>query len=478
MEYSYNMSTAALITSTLLLLLLSLFHLCKTHKRRTNNRHCYLLDYVCFKPSDDRKVSTDLCGRIVRRNSHLGIDEYKFMLKVMVNSGIGEETYAPTNIVEGRENEPSMADAMEEMDQCFFPSLDELFARSGFEPSDVDVLVVNVSMFSPAPSLAARIVGRYKMREDVKAYNLSGMGCSASLIAINVVENIFKCNPNKLAVVMTSESISPNWYSGKDKSMMLGNCLFRSGGCAVLLTNDPCLRDRAKLRLRCLVRTHLGAGDDAYGCAVQTEDSNGLMGFHLSKDLPRAATKAFFLNLRRLAPKVLPAGELLRYLLSTLRKTSTTTKSGSDGSARASFGAINFKAGIDHFCLHTGGAAVIEGVAKSLGLSKFDVEPARMTLHRFGNTSASSLWYVLGYMEAKKRLKRGDKVLMISFGAGFKCNSCLWEVVRDLEDENVWGDCIDRYPLKNLSNPYIEKFGWINEHSVMPAVLPKDFVGL
>ncbi|KAK1290443.1 3-ketoacyl-CoA synthase 12 [Acorus calamus] len=472
------MSTAVLITSTLLLLLLSLFHLWKTLQRRTNNRHCYLLDYVCFKPSDDRKVSTDLCGRIVRRNSHLGIDEYKFMLKVIVNSGIGEETYAPTNIVEGRENEPTMADAMEEMDQCFFPSLDELFARSGFQPSDVDVLVVNVSMFSPAPSLAARIVNRYKMREDVKTYNLSGMGCSASLIAINVVENIFKCNPNKLAVVMTSESISPNWYSGKDKSMMLGNCLFRSGGCAVLLTNDPRLKDRAKLRLRCLVRTHLGAGDDAYGCAVQTEDSYGLMGFHLSKDLPRAATRAFFLNLQQLAPKVLPAGELLRYLLSTLRKTPATTKSGSDGSARASFVAINFKAGIDHFCLHTGGAAVIEGVAKSLGLSKFDVEPARMTLHRFGNTSASSLWYVLGYMEAKKRLKRGDKVLMISFGAGFKCNSCLWEVVRDLEDENVWGDCIDRYPLKNLSNPYIEKFGWINEHSVMPAVLPKDFVGL
>ncbi|KAK1267689.1 3-ketoacyl-CoA synthase 12 [Acorus gramineus] len=455
MEYSYNMSTAALITSTLLLLLLSLFHLCKTHQRRTNNRHCYLLDYVCFKPSDDRKVSTDLCGRIVRRNNHLGIDEYKFMLKIMVNSGIGEETYAPTNIVEGRENEPSMADAMEEMDQCFFPSLDELFARSGFEPSDVDVLVVNVSMFSPAPSLAARIVGRYKMREDVKTYNLSGMGCNASLTSINVVENIFKCNPNKLAVVMTSESISPNWYSGKDQSMMIGNGLFRSGGCAILLTNDPRLRDRAKLRLRCLVRTHL-SDEVAYGCAIQTEDSDGLMGIHLSRDLPKAAARAIYLNLRQLAPKVLPVGELLRYLLSTLRKTPTTTKSRSEG-GESTTGAINFKAGIDHFCLHTGGTAVIDGMEKSLGLSKFDAEPARMTLHRFGNTSASSLWYVLGYMEAKKRLKRGHKVLMIAFGAGFTCNSCSWEVVRDLEDENVWGDCIDRYPLKNLSNPYMEK---------------------
>ncbi|KAK1261083.1 3-ketoacyl-CoA synthase 12 [Acorus gramineus] len=456
------------------LLISSLFHLWKAFQRRRNSRDCYLLNYVCFKPVDHRKVSTELCGKIVRRNKLLGLDDYKFLLRVIVNSGIGEETYGPTNIIEGRETEPTFDDAMSEMDDCFFPTLDELFMKSGFSPSDIDVLVVNVSMFSPAPSLSSRIVNRYKMREDLMTYNLTGMGCSASLIAINVVKDIFKCQERKLAIVMTSESISPNWYSGKDKSMMLGNCLFRSGGCAVLLTNDPLLKSRAKLKLSCLVRTHLGAGDEAYDCAVQREDSDGLMGFHLSKDLPKSATKAFFVNLRGLAPMVLPIRELLRYLLTRLREkrrrdkmTNTTTKSAG----------VNFKAGIDHFCLHTGGAAVIEGVAKSLGLSQFDVEPARMTLHRFGNTSASSLWYVLGYMEAKKRLKKGNKVLMISFGAGFKCNSCLWEVLRDLENKNVWEDCIDEYPPKNLINPYMKKYGWINEHSVIPDVLPKEFIG-
>lgn len=51
---------------------------------------------------------------------------------------------------------------------------------------------------------------------------------------------------------------------------------------------------------------------------------------------------------------------------------------------------------------------------------------------------------------------------MISFGAGFKCNSCMWEVVRDLEGDNVWKKFIHNYPPTDLANPFLEKFGWIH----------------
>jgi 3-ketoacyl-CoA synthase len=447
---------------TLLLLSYTVAYLAWMAYDRRRRSRCYLLDYVCHKPSDERKVSTETAGAVIQRNKRLGLPEYRFLLRVIVGSGIGEETYCPRNVLEGREDAPTQRDALDEMDAFFGEAIQRLFAAgSGLSPRDVDLLVVNVCMLSPAPSLASRVVRRFGLREDVASYNLSGMGCSAGLVSLDLARNALRTRRDALALVLSSESIAPNWYSGTDRSMMLANCLFRCGGSAVLLTNDPALRGRAKMELRCLVRANIAANDDAHACATQQEDAGGRVGMCLSKALPKAAVRAFAVNLRTLAPRILPVSELARFafrhLLVRSRAATTPSQSRKNGPM------INFRAGVNHFCLHPGGTAVIDAVKHSLGLDDADVEPARMTLHRWGNTSASSLWYVLSYMEAKGRLKRGDRVLMLTFGSGFKCNSCMWEVTGDMAGKGAWADCIHRYPPQSLANPYMDKFGWIND---------------
>ncbi|XP_065871950.1 3-ketoacyl-CoA synthase 19-like [Euphorbia lathyris] len=411
---------------------------------------CYMLHYECYKAPEERHLTTESCARIVLRNKKLGIEQYRFLFQTICNSGIGEATYAPKNVVEGREENPSLYDAYLEMDEIIFGTIDNLFAKTGISPSEIDILVVNVSLFSPSPSLTARVVNRYKMRDNIKSFNMSGMGCSASLVAVDLVQQLFKTYTNKIALVVSTESLGPHWYCGKEKSMMLSNCLFRAGGCSMLLTNNSALKHRAVLKLGHLVRTHIGSDNEAYGCCIQVEDDLGYGGFLLTRSLTKAAAKALTMNLRVLVPKILPVAELLRYVFRSWR---TSPDAG-----------INLKVAVEHFCIHPGGKAVIEGLGKSLGLDDYDLEPARMALHRFGNTSAGGLWYVLGYMEAKKRLEKGDRILMISLGAGFKCNNCVWEVMKDLEDVNVWKESIDEYPPPNpIVNPFKETYNWIND---------------
>ncbi|KAM0920378.1 hypothetical protein ACQ4PT_007564 [Festuca glaucescens] len=322
------------------------------------------------------------------------------------------------------------------MDAFFDATIAELFHRSGLAPGNVDVLVVNVCMFSPGPSLASRIVRRFGMRKDVAAYNLSGMGCSACLVSLDLACNALRTWPTSVALMVSTESIAPHWYTGTDGSMMMGNCLFRCGGSAALLTNDPSLGRRAKMALRHLVRANTAADDEAHASAQKREDGSGRVGISLSKDLPKSAARALTLNLHRLAPRILRVTELARFAVRNLCKNLILSR----GHAKKRHGTanmINFKAGVEHFCIHPGGTAVIEGVKGSLGLDAYDVEPARMTLHRWGNMLASSLWYVLSYMEAKGRLKRGDRVLMLTFGSGFKCNSCVWEVKGCMADKGA-----------------------------------------
>ncbi|KAK9126886.1 hypothetical protein Scep_015732 [Stephania cephalantha] len=434
--------------------------------RTSHDQTCYVLNYQCYKPTDDRKLNADIGGNIIIRNKNLDLDDAKFMLKTLVRSKISEETYVSRNIIEAREDSTFLSDAIGELDEFFFDAIGKLLNNSHMSPSQIDVLVVNVSMFSSVPSLAARIINHYKMRDDIKVYNLSGMGCSASIVSMGIVKDVLKSMKNGLAMVVSSESIAPNWYRGRDKSMMIPNLLFRSGGCAILLTNNPNLRDKAKFKLNYLVRVHIGSDDEAYKYAMKMDDENGNAGVHISKSLPEAAAKAFSMNLKRLIPKILPLQELLRFAIASsisnvMNHYDKQTIKNSNSSSTVK---INFKSGVDHFCIHPGGTAVINGVGNSMGLNEHDLEPARMALRRFGNTSASGIWYVLGYMEAKRRLKKGEKVLIAGFGAGFKCNTCVLEVVRDLdlEEQSVWKDCIGEYPINDLaSNAFGEVYKWL-----------------
>ncbi|GJU12456.1 very-long-chain 3-ketoacyl-CoA synthase, thiolase-like protein [Tanacetum coccineum] len=433
-ESPYQISLIQILVFTFLIISVPTFYF--LNKPRT----VYLLDFACFKPSFTLRVPTAMGlehGHIILASRP---ESFTFVKKILERSGLGEETCVPQKLHYLPPN-PNMMDVMDEAHLVIFSAMDSLFQQTGISPKEIDILIVNCSVFAPTPSITTMVVNKYKMNHNVKSYNLSGMGCSAGLISIDLAKHLLRVHPESNAVLISTEILTTNPYKGTERSMLLPNCLFRMGGAAILMTNKNSQRKNAKYKLLHVVRTHKGSEDKSYKCVSQEEDKEGHVGMSLTLDLLAAAGDALKSNISTIGPLVLPVSEKLLFLLNFLERKLLKLD-------RKPY-TPNFKKAFNHFCIHAGGRAVIDELQKSLMLSEEDVEASRMTLHRFGNTSSSSLWYELGYIEAKGRMKKGERVWQIGFGSGFKCNSAVWECNKDIEATKVgaWADCINKYPV-------------------------------
>lgn len=407
------------------------------------SKRIFLIDFICHRSPDNSRAPLSTYLEHAELMNKFSPETLEFQKKVVERSGIGNETYVPI----GMHTIPadhSHNSTMEEVEAVFFSVVENLFTKHKINPKSIDILVTNCSVVCPTPSLAAIIINKFGFRSNVMSYNLSGMGCSAGMLSISLVTSLLRVHKNSLALVLSMESICSNLYFGNNKSMLVANCLFRMGGAAILLSNRPQDKEIAKYELQHIVQTHLGSKDGAYKCVVQDVDDEGQVGVSLSRTLLQFAGEALKTNMATLGPLVLPYSEQIKFTLSSAWKKIWPP------SRKRGIYVPDFKKSFDHFCIHAGGKTVINVIKERLILKDRDVEASKMTLYRFGNTSSSSTWYSLSYLEAKGRMKRGDRVWQLSFGSGFKCNSVVWKCISkiELENSNVWFDRIHRYPVE------------------------------
>lgn len=410
----------------------------------------YLLDLACFKPPDRLKVSVERFLTGSRASGMFSEESLDFQRRISNSNGLSEETYLAPSLeafeqaYQLREQRAAaglptstpaedtlkimtMVAAREESSMVMFGSVQDVLDRCGLRPTDIDILVVNCSLFNPTPSLASMIINHFGMRTDILSFNLGGMGCSAGVIAIGLAQKVLQTEPNKVALVVSTENVTFNWYLGNDRSMLIPNTLFRIGGAAVVLTNKPSWKSRCKYELEHVVRVHMGKDDKAYHCVFQREDDDGRVGVELNRDLVKVAGKALETNLTRLGPLVLPLSEKVKFGWNMVQRKIIGLK--------VSPYVPDFKKAFKHFCLHAGGRAVIEGLGGKLGLTQDQTAASFNALYWYGNTSSGSLWYELSFIEACQKIRKGDTVWMVGFGSGFKCNSMVWRALRNVKDD-------------------------------------------
>ncbi|OIT36837.1 3-ketoacyl-coa synthase 5, partial [Nicotiana attenuata] len=197
-------------------------------------------------------------------------------MQILERSGLGEETCLPP-ACHYIPPTSTMESARAEAEVVIFSAIDNLMKKTCLKPKDIDILIVNCSLCFPNPSLSAMVVNKYKLRSNIKSYNLSSMGCSAGLISIDLARDLLQVLPNSSSLVVSTKIITPNYYQG---------------GAAILLSNRRKDNSRAKYRLMYVVRTHKGADDKAYRCVFEQEYPQGKVGINLSKDLMVIAGEA------------------------------------------------------------------------------------------------------------------------------------------------------------------------------------------
>ena len=90
------------------------------------------------------------------------------------------------------------------------------------------------------------------------------------------------------------------------------------------------------------------------------------------------------------SPKILPTTELVKAATAGILRYLSRSTGGLI--PKPAVYMPDFKKAADHFCIHAGGKAVIDGMEKTLKLTPKLVEPSRSTLYTYGNTSSSSIW--------------------------------------------------------------------------------------
>jgi predicted naringenin-chalcone synthase len=334
----------------------------------------YCLSFATFKAPDSWKVDHEQIIEMMRRKKCFTDESLTFMEKILERSGTGPATAWPPGIVQSLHAKDGKADqslqaSRNEAETVIYACVGDALKKANVKPKEIDILIINCSLFSPTPSLCAMVMAKFGMRDDVATYNLSGMGCSASLISIDLAKRLLSKGLGK-ALVVSTEIITPNLYHGNDRGFLIQNTLFRCGGAAIVLSNNWLDGRRAWYKLLHTVRVQ-GAGQAAYECVYEGEDADGERGVRLSKDIVKVAGKTMEKNLTTLGPKVLPLSEqakvvwsiLYRLTLKSLMK--VLLKNGAEDMA----GKIHipkpyvpdFKRCIDHFCIHAGGRAVIDG---------------------------------------------------------------------------------------------------------------------
>lgn len=245
-------------------------------------------------------------------------------------------------------------------------------------PNDIDLILVGTATPDRYfPSVACEIQKRLSITNDCPAFDV-GAGCSGFIYVMNIADQYIRAGACKNVLIVGADTLSTlvDWT---DRSTCI---LFGDGAGAVVLSASDAPG---------VLATHIHANGQ-YADLLFTE--NALFSKKAVNTLNMQGNEVFKVAVTKL-------GEIVDQ---------TLTKAGVD------------KTEIDWLIPHQANMRIIQAMAKRLDMS---MEKVIITIEEHGNTSAASIPLALDFAVRNNKIKRGDKLLLEAFGAGFAWGSAL-----------------------------------------------------
>lgn len=241
----------------------------------------------------------------------------------------------------------------------------------------IDCIIATTCTGYLCPGLTSYIIEEVRLRNDIFAVDIVGMGCGGALPAIKSAYNFLQAHKDSTAIVVATEISSSAIFWDESPDIILSNSIFADGSAACVMTNK---------------KNATGFRIVDYISKISPEHRNKL----------RLITKGS--RLRNVISPDVPriAGGMIKDIINKLLKRN------------------GLKQGdIMSWAVHPGGRKVLDSVQKTMNLKDNDLGYSRDILRRYGNMSSPSALFVLEAIFRSAGMEEGDLCILTSFGAGF-----------------------------------------------------------
>jgi 3-oxoacyl-[acyl-carrier-protein] synthase-3 len=260
---------------------------------------------------------------------------------------------------------------------------------AGISPNELDLIVVGTSTPDMVSPSGACILQNRLSATKAAAFDVNA-ACPGFIYALSIAQKFIQEGPQQFALVVGAEVVS-NRIDYEDRSTCV---LFGDGAGAAVLGPSNSNGDGE------ILSTHLHSDGSLW--KLLNVPGGG------SQHPP-----SYEMLDKRLHLVKMQGNEVFKHAVRTMVEVALEAMEQNGVSSQD----------IDWFIPHQANSRIMEMVAKRL---EIPIEKVIVTVHKYGNTSAASIPTALDEAARSGKIKRGDLVLVDSFGAGFTWGAALF----------------------------------------------------